>query len=63
MKIGTEAVSGTVEPTGSWKDYRSANVGEIKVSSPGMQRVTLSPTSMPHGAVMNLRELNLTPVK
>jgi alpha-L-fucosidase len=63
VKIGSEAVSGTVEPTGSWKDYKTANVGEIKVTSPGMQLVTVSPTSMPHGAVMNLRELNLTPVK
>lgn len=52
----------TVEDTGAWDSYRTVDLpGELFLPG-GNTPITLSAVSMPHGAVMNLRKITLTPV-
>lgn len=60
----TSKVSGSVAETGvSWNTYTSMTLpGELHLAS-GAQILTIAATSMPHGAVMNLRSITLIPAK
>ncbi len=53
--------SGTANSTGGWSMYKTINIGSIAINQPGMVKVIIKPTSMPNGAVMNLRSLRLVP--
>ena len=55
-------VSGLVTKTDSWGDYQSASLTGVLSLSPGIHTLAVVPQSMPGFAVMNLRELQLTPV-
>lgn len=54
-------VSGTVEATASWTDFRTVKLGTIHAVRPGRYTVTVRPSSMPRGAVMNVKEVLLQP--
>ena len=60
--VGRARVPGKVAETGSWTTFKSESLGRLHVAA-GKQTVTVKPTAMPHFAVMNLREVRLTPAK
>ena len=55
-------LSTTIEGTGAWSNYKKADIGKVTLPK-GTHSVKLKPTTMPHGSVMNLREILLTPAK
>jgi alpha-L-fucosidase len=60
ISAGKESITGKIEATGSFEDYRTVMVGTLKLDTPGVVAVTLQPTSKPGPAVMNLRQVKLT---
>jgi alpha-L-fucosidase len=58
-----QKVSGKVESTGGWDKFIDVKVGDLTISQSGMHTLSIKPTSMPHGAVMNLKAIVLTPAK
>ena len=58
-----QKLSGKVESTGSWDKFVDIRLGTITISQNGRQTLSVKPTKMPHGAVMNLKSLILKPVK
>jgi alpha-L-fucosidase len=58
---GVDTVSGSIEKTANWQDYRTVTLpGTIAIPA-GVHHIRVKPTSMPNGAVMNLRAITLTP--
>jgi alpha-L-fucosidase len=55
-------VSGTIESTGTWSTFKTKPIGQLDLPA-GKQTLIVKPTAMPHGAVMNLKEVKLTPAK
>jgi alpha-L-fucosidase len=55
-------VRGTVKATGSWSAFQSEPLGELELPA-GRATIVVRPVSMPRGAVMNLQQVKLTPVK
>ena len=51
-----------VQDTGGWEQYRAESPGKLHLSG-GRQMLVLKATSVPHGVVMNVREVVLTPVR
>ena len=63
VSANDKTAKGAVEDTGAWQTYRKAVLdGVVSLASP-TTKVKVAATSMPHGAVMNLRKIVLTPVK
>jgi hypothetical protein len=59
---GDPKLSTKIEATGKWENYQPTEIGKVTLPA-GTQSVKLKPTTMPHGRVMNLREVRLTPAK
>ena len=57
---GGTKVAGKVAATGGWANFKTVSVGRIHLSA-GKQTLAVRATSMPHGAVMNLKQVVLTP--
>lgn len=57
----TDSVNGTVAPTGAWDTFGSKTLPGVIHLEAGRRTLRLRPTTMPHGAVMNLRRVVLTP--
>jgi putative membrane-bound dehydrogenase-like protein len=62
VEAGGESVAGRVDATAGWEDYRQAKVGELTLE-PGDTRLTVRPSAPFKGILMDLRTLNLVPVK
>jgi alpha-L-fucosidase len=62
IQIGKKKLSGKINPTGGWANFRTESLGTIDID-PDASSVTVRPVAMPHGAVMNLRQLRLVPQK
>ncbi len=60
--VGDQKVSGEVKSTGDWAKFTSVNLGTIELTA-GKHQLAVKPTSMPHGAVMNLQKVLLRPLK
>jgi alpha-L-fucosidase len=60
VAIGDRQLAGTVRDTGGWGQFITETLGEITLPE-GRQTLTVIPQSMPHGAVMNLQRITLTP--
>jgi alpha-L-fucosidase len=58
---GSDYVSGKVDPTGSWGNYKTVTLDDTITLGSGRQVLRVSPVSKPKYAVMNLREVVLTP--
>jgi alpha-L-fucosidase len=63
VAVGPSAVHGEVESTGDWTAFVSRKLGVLEIPAAGPAKLTVKPDSMPHGAVMNLKAVKLTPVK
>ena len=62
VSANDKTAKGAVEDTGAWQTYRKAALdGVVSLTSP-ITKLKIAATSMPHGAVMNLRKIVLTPV-
>lgn len=61
VAAGTSWVDGVVMGTGGWGEFRETWLGAIDLPGPGRVAITVTPTSMARGAVMNLRSLRLVP--
>ncbi|HEY3329243.1 MAG TPA: alpha-L-fucosidase [Capsulimonadaceae bacterium] len=59
----TTRVSGVVEDTGSWGVYKTVTMPGTVSLPGGTSKVSIEARTMPHGAVMNLRRVVLTPAK
>ena len=62
VTVGDQKVSGHIESTGSFDDFKTLALGELKIAKSGQRVVTIKATKMPAAAVMNLSEIKLTPV-
>ena len=63
VTVGDQSVNGKVESTGGWGSYVTADLGTVRIESPGKVSVVVKPTKKPDQAVMNLRTVTLAPVK
>jgi len=62
VTVGDQKVSGHIESTGSFDDFKTMALGEIKIAKSGRAVVTIKATKIPGPAVMALSEIKLTPV-
>lgn len=63
LESGKQKVTGMVGPTGSWFTYKTVKAGRIQLPA-GNQKVVFRPGSeTKKGALMDLREIRLIPVK
>lgn len=63
LAIGEQAVTFTVEDTGHFQNFVKRNVGKVVITEAGMVTLTVKPKTKPGVAVMDLRQVLLTPVK
>ncbi len=59
---GGERLSGTVEATGTWTDFKKEQMGTLSLPA-GRSTISVRVQTMPRGAVMNLRRITLVPVR
>jgi len=58
-----QTISGNIESTGGFDDFKTMVLGEIRIAKSGRKIVAIKATKMPAGAVMNLSEIKLTPAR
>jgi arylsulfatase A len=63
LSIAEQAVTFTVEDTGHFQNFVKRSVGKVVITEPGVVTLTVKPKSKPGVAVMDLRQVLLTPVK
>lgn len=63
VAIGDQAVAFTVEDTGHFQNFVKRGIGQISISEPGLVTLSVKPKTKPGVAVMDLRQVLLTPVK
>lgn len=59
--VGDQSVSVTVQDTGHFQNFVERNIGTVKLDEPGRYTLTVKPKSKPGVAVMDLRQVTLTP--
>ncbi len=59
VSVGSDKLKGTAESTGGWATFRKVVLGSVALRTSGKHKVVVSATTMPHGAVMNLRAVRL----
>jgi putative heme-binding domain-containing protein len=62
LQAGMERLTGHVQGTGTWDNYRQAKVGEIKLAA-GRQQVVFRSEGKIKGALIDLRSIKLVPIK
>lgn len=63
MEAKDSRLTGVVGKSGSWETYKNENVGKIKLSGANQKIVFKSKTKFAEGALLDLRQLKLVPVK
>jgi alpha-L-fucosidase len=63
VTVADQTLEGKVESTGDWSKFVTRTLGTVTLSDAGRCRLSVKPTAMPHGAVMNLESVTLKPVK
>jgi putative heme-binding domain-containing protein len=61
IQAGTSRLTGKIEGTGSWDNYRKMNAGEVELGS-GEERITFRSLGALNGYLCDLRGLELVPV-
>ena len=61
LKARDQSLTGVVAATAGWNDFQTVPVGELTIANAGPLTLTITPTSIPHHAVMNLEQLELDP--
>jgi hypothetical protein len=62
LSIGNQEYPQTVPATQGWDDFVSERVGQVAIDKTGPIDFVLKATTMPRGAVVNLRSLVFKPV-
>jgi putative heme-binding domain-containing protein len=60
IEAGGAQLEFDVPSTGSWDDYREQTIGTISLTA-GLQRLVAKPAAPPKSALIDLREIRLTP--
>jgi hypothetical protein len=60
LEVMGEKLSGRVESTGTWDDYKQGKIGTIDVKQ-GTQRVAFKPVGKPSNCLIDLREICFVP--
>ena len=63
VTVADQTLQGKVENTGDWNKFVTRSLGTVTLSEAGRYTLSVKPTTMPHGAVMNLESVTLKPVK
>jgi alpha-L-fucosidase len=63
LSVAKQKISGKVKDTGSWTNFVTEQVGNVKIEKPGTYNLSVKPETIPAGAVMNLKSVTLVPVK
>ena len=63
ISVGEQAVTFTVEDTGHFQNFVKRSVGRVVIAEPGLVTLMVKAKSKPGVAVMDLRQVLLTPVK
>jgi arylsulfatase A len=61
--LSTQTLKHTVKDTGGWQKFEDVKIGQVKIESAGRYTLKVAAKSKPGGAVMDLRQVVLTPVK
>lgn len=61
--VGDQAITTTVKDTGGFQAFERRGIGTLKLTEAGRHSLTVKAKSKPGGAVMDLREIVLRPVK
>lgn len=59
VSIGEQEINAKVSGTGQWSDFRTEEIGSLRIPAAGSCTLMVKPKSMPGGAVMNLRGITL----
>ncbi|MGZ5135772.1 MAG: hypothetical protein ACXWCG_11500, partial [Flavitalea sp.] len=63
LKAGNQQLKGKVGQTGSWEKFKSEKIGTIQLGA-GRQKLIFRPaTAFEKGALLDLREIKLVPIK
>jgi alpha-L-fucosidase len=62
VTVAEQTLQGKVESTGDWNTFATHKLGTVTLSQSGRCSLSVKPTAMPHGAVMNLESVTLKPV-
>ena len=60
VAVAGQALRFTVEDTGHFQDFKSRDVGTVKLDRPGRYTLTVKPLTKPGAAVMDLRSVTLS---
>jgi arylsulfatase A-like enzyme len=63
LAVGDEKLTFKVKETGGFQNFEAREVGTLKIERAGRHRLTVKAKTKPGGAVMELRQIVLTPVK
>ena len=63
LTLGDQSLGFIVEDTGHFQNFVKRSVGKFTVVEPGTYTLSVRPKSKPGVAVMDLRQVLLTPVK
>ena len=62
LEVGNQRLTGTVGKTGSWKTYKTAEIGQLKLEA-GAQQAVFKPNGQFTATLLNLRRIKLVPVE
>ena len=62
VEIGDQTLTGRVQDTASFRNFRRRTVGTVELKEPGRYTLAVRPQAKPGLAVMDLRWVKLTPV-
>ena len=61
VEVAGKKLTGKVEGTGGWTKFVTKNLGRIDIAAAGRQTLAVRSTTMPGGAVMDLKTVRLKP--
>jgi arylsulfatase A-like enzyme len=62
VAVAGQTLTFTVLDTGGWQNFKARSIGTVKLDKPGRHTLTVRPRSKAKAAVMDLRQVTLTPV-
>jgi len=63
VAVAGQTLAFTVEDTGGFQQFKARLLGKVKLDKPGRYTLIVRPRSKAKAAVMDLRQVTLTPVK
>jgi alpha-L-fucosidase len=63
VSAGDQQAAGKVEATGGWASFRTDKIGRLAIEKAGKIAIAVKPKTKPGFAVMNLKAVDLKPVK